>query len=701
MADADTRMPVLVRVLVALGAVLAALGLVAGHLNRELLDGPTFADHVDEIRRDDDVAAELGVAISNQLVRQNPDLVAIRPLVESVATRVAGGDLLSGPTRLAAQGVHRALTEEDADSIALRLTDTAAVVSAVLAAVAPERAPLASDVSITLASIGDQAFAETTIAIARALGVLAWLLPVLALVCFAAGIALSPRRWRTAASVGRSVLWAAGTLGVVMLVGGFVVRRLDSDTLGGATARAAWSVMVRPMWWGIVVLGIFGSATMVACDSAAPTALAERAVRLRQAALRPRSTAGVVVRAGLAVLLGIAAIADPLGLLEPLIVAGGFLALLYAITEIGRLASAARPADVAGPARERAGVNPATVAVAALAGLAVIAGVVWLARPGRDVDAAEVAIGEGTVCNGHAELCDRRFDDVAYAASHNAMSAATEPGWFLAEQADSIPVQLDQGVRALLIDVWSGIPAGSVVRTAPGSYEEALTVAEAELGPEVVAAAQRIADSVAGAATGAEARFMCHGLCETGSTPFLGMLDELRGWLAANPDEVVTLFIEDHVDSGLIAADIETAGLLPQVHEPVLGEPWPTLGEMIRSGQRLVVMVEEGDGGDADPWLVNGFEHSQDTPYTFPTVESFSCDLNRGPDDAPLLLLNHWLSGFTSLVTDAELVNDRDILLPRAEQCREERGTIPNFVAVNYVVLGDVFDVVDELNGVA
>ena len=232
-------------------------------------------------------------------------------------------------------------------------------------------------------------------------------------------------------------------------------------------------------------------------------------------------------------------------------------------------------------------------------------------------------------------------------------------------------LQLDQGVRALLIDVWSGIPAGSVVRTAPGSYEEALAVAEAELGPEVVAAAQRIADSVAGEASGVEARFMCHGLCETGSTPFLGMLDQLHGWLAANPDEVITLFIEDHVDSGLIAADIEAAGLLPQVHEPVLGEPWPTLGEMIRSGRRLVVMVEEGDGGDAAPWLVNGFEHTKDTPYTFPTVESFSCDPNRGSEDAPLLLLNHWLSGFSSLVTDAQLVNDREVLLPRAQAVPE------------------------------
>ena len=174
------------------------------------------------------------------------------------------------------------------------------------------------------------------------------------------------------------------------------------------------------------------------------------------------------------------------------------------------------------------------------------------------------------------------------------------------------------------------------------------------------------------------------------------MLGELRGWMAANPDEVVTLFIEDHVDAGLIAADVEAAGLLPAGLRAAPGEPWPTLGEMIRSGERLVVMLEEGDGGDEAPWLVNGFEHTQDTPYTFPTVDSFSCDPNRGPADAPLLLLNHWLSGFTSLVTDAQLVNDRDVLLPERSSAQAERGTIPNFVAVNYVAIGDVYDVVDD-----
>ena len=276
----------------------------------------------------------------------------------------------------------------------------------------------------------------------------------------------------------------------------------------------------------------------------------------------------------------------------------------------------------------------------------VLVGLVVLeARPGSEVP---VAAAVPDTCNGHVELCERTFDDVAYVASHNSMSVAGAPGWFIAEQVDPIPDQLDQGVRALLIDVWSGRPtSGSAVRTAPRpATRRRWTWPRPSFGPEVVDAALRIANSVAGPATGPEARFLCHGLCETGSTPFPDMLGELRGWLATNPDEVVTLFIEDHVDADLIAADIESAGLLPFVYQPVAGEPWPTLREMIDSDQRLVVMVEEGTGGDAAPWLVNGFELTQDTPYTFPTVADFSCDTQPRAADAPLFLLNHWLSGF-------------------------------------------------------
>ena len=84
-------------------------------------------------------------------------------------------------------------------------------------------------------------------------------------------------------------MWAAGVLGVVLVVGGFVVRRLDADTLGGAVAQAAWGVMVRPLWWGVALLAAFGLAMMLACDSVAPAALA--AQRCRACAARRSATA--------------------------------------------------------------------------------------------------------------------------------------------------------------------------------------------------------------------------------------------------------------------------------------------------------------------------------------------------------------------------------------------------------------------------
>ena len=90
-------------VLVVLGGVLAALSLVVGYLNRELLDGPAFAEHVEQIRRDDQVVELVGQAISTRLIVANPDLVALRPLIQSVATSVAGGDVLAGPVRIAAR----------------------------------------------------------------------------------------------------------------------------------------------------------------------------------------------------------------------------------------------------------------------------------------------------------------------------------------------------------------------------------------------------------------------------------------------------------------------------------------------------------------------------------------------------------------------------------------------------------------------
>ena len=161
------------------------------------------------------------------------------------------------------------------------------------------------------------------------------------------------------------------------------------------------------------------------------------------------------------------------------------------------------------------------------------------------------------------------------------------------------------------------------------------------------------------------------------------------------------MFVQDEVTPVDTARVIEQAGLKPYVYTPEeLGE-WPTLGEMIDDGTRLVVLMENRGGGAALPWLISGFDVVQDTPYLFESPADFRCDPNRGPADASLFLVNHWINDWRHVPRNAAAVNARAVLLPRLEQCADERGQLPNFVAVDYYDRGDLLDVVDELNGVS
>ena len=62
-------------------------------------------------------------------------------------------------------------------------------------------------------------------------------------------------------------------------------------------------------------------------------------------------------------------------------------------------------------------------------------------------------------------------------------------------------------------------------------------------------------------------------------------------------------------------------------------------------------------------------------------------------------MVNHWLGGYRTLVSDARRVNVRKVLLPELRRCTKERGQLPNFVAVNFYNEGDLLPVIDRLNG--
>lgn len=64
-----------------------------------------------------------------------------------------------------------------------------------------------------------------------------------------------------------------------------------------------------------------------------------------------------------------------------------------------------------------------------------------------------------------------------------------------------------------------------------------------------------------------------------------------------------------------------------------------------------------------------------------------------------VVMVNHWLNNFGQLVSDSKEVNTLTVLDARMQACLTERGRKPNFVAVNWVNLGALNQVVDRLNG--
>ena len=99
--------------------------------------------------------------------------------------------------------------------------------------------------------------------------------------------------------------------------------------------------------------------------------------------------------------------------------------------------------------------------------------------------------------------------------------------------------------------------------------------------------------------------YLCHGLCEVGSTPMVPALSDVAAWLDDHPREVLVFFIEDSISPADTADAFERAGLVDLTHVQSLGEPFPTLIEMIDSGRRIFVMSENrSEGVD---WYHEGF----------------------------------------------------------------------------------------------
>jgi hypothetical protein len=280
------------------------------------------------------------------------------------------------------------------------------------------------------------------------------------------------------------------------------------------------------------------------------------------------------------------------------------------------------------------------------------------------------------------------------------MSAAGEPGWLFPAQNGGIGRQLENGVRALLVDTHYGFQTPRGVATDLDRDSKSRQKITSELGEEFVETAQRLRGRIG--FTGNEPRevFLCHAFCEVGATKALEALTDVHEFLVQHPEEVLILSIEDDTDPEDTAALIRESGLIREVYTGPAAPPWPTLKTMIERNQRVLVLIENEPGDE--PWMHRQDAITQETPYRFNTAAQLtapdSCAANRGGDAGSLLLVNHWVDTSPAPRRSiAREVNTAAVLGERLDRCRRERGLLPNIVAVDFYRDGDVFPTVEEL----
>jgi hypothetical protein len=277
------------------------------------------------------------------------------------------------------------------------------------------------------------------------------------------------------------------------------------------------------------------------------------------------------------------------------------------------------------------------------------------------------------------------------------MSNAEIEEWMFPHHEHAIARQLQDGVRALLIDVHYGIRTGGRVKTDLDREGVSREEIEKAIGPEATAAAVRIRDRLVGGKDGDRGIYLCHGFCELGAYEIGPTLRAIREFLVQHPGEVVIVIFEDYVTPADLARPFAESGLLDFVYEGTTAK-WPTLHELISRNQRLIVFAESGRPGLA--WLHPAFEAFQETPYTFRTAAEMTCRPNRGGTAGSLFQVNHWIETTpTPRPSNAAVVNAYDFLLSRARLCQRERRRLPNLVAVDFYATGDLLRVVRTLNG--
>lgn len=246
-----------------------------------------------------------------------------------------------------------------------------------------------------------------------------------------------------------------------------------------------------------------------------------------------------------------------------------------------------------------------------------------------------------------------RYDEVLWLATHNAFNAS-EDGFLLPNQGRGLAGQLQDGIRAFLLDVHAQ-DGQLVLRHGDHAWARRL-----------------------------------------GSAPLAPALEQFTTFLHEHPHAVLTLWFENHADPEALAAALEQAGLDAFAWSQPTRQPWPELAELRAQGRRAVLFLQEGES--PRPWLLPLWDHARDTPYSAACAGDLRNAGGRGQDSAGLLIVNHFLTRISGSPELAATIHGADFLRERLEAAEKELRDRPTLLVVDFYEVGEGIEVVNARN---